>query len=150
MCKNHPPIIIFAVIIFKLEPTTWVSHYELLFLIQPKKKVSESSTQRHASAPSLTSLESSSTLLPPTNCRKAQKEASQHSASNLSRPRKLVTLQDSPLTQQKFKNRPLASHSTPLEPIPPSVNPPKQTMLVQWFCIWCYEILWSLLSSLKD
>ena len=93
--------------------------------------------------PSLTSLESSSTLLPPTNCRKAQKEASQHSASDVARPRKLVTLQDSPLTPQKFKNRPLASHSTPLEPIPPSVNSPKQTMLVQWFCIWCYKRLWS-------
>ena len=93
--------------------------------------MSESSTQRHASAPSLTSLESSSVLLPPTNCRKAKKDVSQHSASDVARPRKLVTLQDSPLTQQKLKNRPLASHSAPLEPIPPSVNPPKQTMLVQ-------------------
>ena len=95
----------------------------------------EGSAQRHASAPSLVSpsLEQSSQLVQvEARIKKAalaELEAVQHISEP--RPRKLVALKDSPLTQQKFgKSRSVGNHSASLQPTP-SVSPPKQTMVVQ-------------------
>ena len=125
-----------------------------LFLlhIMQKKRVSEiSSTQRHASAPSLvsSSFELSQQPSPLSTEAKPWKLPEVEPVHNPSeaRHRKLVVLQDSPLTQKKSvgKSRTaVSSHSGPLHPTPPSVNPPKQTMIVQWSC---YDLAIILLST---
>ena len=86
----------------------------------------EGGTLRHSwtSAPSLTSpsLEQSSQLAQvEARIKKtamAELEAVQHISEP--RPRKLVALKDSPLTQQKFsKGRTVGDRSAPLQPPPP-------------------------------
>ena len=67
----------------------------------------------------------------------SKKELAKHSSLE-SKPRRLVMLQDSPLSQEKLgkmkNSRTLESRHTPLQPIehaPPSISQKKPTLLVQ-------------------
>jgi hypothetical protein len=66
-----------------------------------------------------------------------KKGQAQHSALE-SKPKRLMMLQDSPLTQQKLGKtaairggRTVGNHSTPLQPIERSISPKNTTLLVQ-------------------
>ncbi len=105
-------------------------------IVLQRKLIPESSgAVRHASAPSLACSSADFPQqvkpLPLEPKRPPKLEASHHPVEP--RHRKLVLLQDSPLSQKKLGNSRTASgHNVPLHPTPPSVSPPKQTMFVQW------------------